>query len=99
MKKTAAFAVKSYLPPSDFYRAELPTMPPPRGDGWCDGGLCPFHSDKHSGSFRVNLTTGQFKCFSCGASGSDVIAFTQLRDGLSFPDAVNKLSEDWRVPS
>lgn len=87
--------IKSYIPPSEFYRAELPAMPPPRGGGWRDGGLCPFHDDKHTGSFRVNHETGAFTCFSCGTKGRDIIAFIQHRDGLSFPDAVQKLTNEW----
>lgn len=89
--------VKSYIPPTDFYRAELPAMPSPKGGGWRDGGLCPFHADNHAGSFRVNLETGAFKCFSCGAKGSDIIAFTQHRDGLSFPETVRQLADEWGV--
>ena len=89
--------VKGSIPPADFYRAELQTMPPPRGGGWRDGGLCPFHADKTAGSFRVNLETGAFTCFSCGSKGADIIAFTQQRDGLSFPEALRKLSEDWGI--
>ncbi|MBZ0095026.1 MAG: hypothetical protein K8H75_06520 [Sulfuricella sp.] len=89
--------VKAYIPPADFYRAELSAMPPPRGGGWRDGGLCVFHTDNHAGSFRVNLDTGAFCCFSCGAKGSDIIAFIQLRDGLSFLEALSKLSDEWGV--
>ena len=87
--------VKGSIPPAEFFRAELPAMLPPRGGGWRDGGLCCFHDDKTAGSFRVNLDTGAFCCFSCGAKGADIIAFIQLRDGLSFPDALRKLAEDW----
>jgi len=87
--------VKGSIPPADFYRAELPTMPPPKGGGWRDAGLCPFHADRHAGSFRVNLETGGFKCFSCGSKGADIIAFIQLRDGLSFPEALKKLADEW----
>lgn len=89
--------VKGSIPPADFYRAELTTMPPPRGGGWREGGLCPFHDDTHTGSFRVNLETGGFKCFACAAKGADIIAFIQLRDGLSFPEALRQLSDDWGV--
>lgn len=89
--------VKAYIPPSDFYRAELPAMPPPRGGAWRDGGLCCFHDDKHAGSFRVNLDTGAFCCFSCGAKGADIVAFIQLRDGLNFSEALRQLSDDWGV--
>ena len=89
--------VKSYIPPADFYRSELATMPAPRGGGWREGGLCPFHADKHAGSFRVNLETGAFVCFACGTKGGDIIAFIQQRDGLSFPDATRRLADDWGV--
>jgi len=87
--------VKAYIRPVDFYRRELPEMPPHRGSGWSDGGLCPFHSDKHAGSFRVHLETGAFTCFSCGAKGGDIIAFIQQRDGLSFSEAVLELTDEW----
>ena len=87
--------IKGRIPTAEFYRAELPLMPSPRGGGWRDGGLCCFHDDKHAGSFRVNLDTGAFTCFACGSKGADIIAFIQLRDGLSFPDALNKLESDW----
>lgn len=87
--------IKFNIPPVEFYRIELPDMPPPRGGGWCNGGLCPFHDDKHAGSFCVNLETGGFNCFSCGTRGGDIIAFIQQRDGLSFPDAVHKLTNEW----
>lgn len=88
-------SVKCGISPANFYRAELPTMLSPRGDGWRDAGLCPFHADQHAGSFRVNLDTGGFKCFACGAKGADIIAFIQLRDGLSFPEALQKLAGEW----
>lgn len=87
--------VKFNISPAEFYRAELSAMPPPRGSEWRDGGLCPFHDDKHIGSFRVNLETGAFVCFSCGSKGGDIIAFIQQRDGLSFPGALNKLANEW----
>lgn len=89
--------VKAYIHPVDFYRSELPSMPPCRGSGWRDGGLCPFHSDKHAGSFRVNLETGAFLCFSCGSKGGDIIAFIQQRDSISFPEAVQKLTDEWGI--
>ena len=90
-------SIKTHIPPADFYHAELLAMPLPRGSGWRDGGLCPFHADKHAGSFRVNLETGAFTCFSCGAKGGDIIAFIQQRDGMSFPEAVQKLTDEWGI--
>lgn len=32
--------------------------------------LCPYHADRRTGSFSVNLETGLNKCFSCGQGGS-----------------------------
>ena len=83
------------IPPRDFYLAELPDMPPALGDGWHNGGLCPFHNDHNAGSFRVNLDTGAFICFACEAKGLDIIAFTQLRNELSFPEALLQLTIEW----
>lgn len=77
-------------PPLAFYRSEL-CIPAFRKGGWIDAGLCPFHHDKHSGNFRINTDTGAFKCFSCEAKG-DMIKFVQLKYGLNFKEALEKLS-------
>ncbi len=99
-KRLDSSEVKEAVPPNRFYRAELPGMPQPRREtGWAIGGLCPFHRDHCAGSFRVNLDTGAFKCFACGANGQDVIAFLRLRDGLTFPEALNVLAEEWGAAS
>ncbi len=91
-------AVKWSIDPSEFYRTELPGMSTPRsGPGWTCGGLCPFHNDRRTGNFRVNLDTGAFTCFSCGARGSDVIAFTRLRHGLSLQEATECLADTWGI--
>ena len=93
-----AAAIKAHVLPIEFYKAELPNMPAPKREtGWVDGGLCPFHPDTHKGNFRVNLSTGAFCCFACGAKGQDVIAFTQMRHALSFPDALQAISDAWGV--
>lgn len=31
--------------------------------------LCPFHDDKKAGSFFINIQSGMYHCFSCGAKG------------------------------
>ena len=93
-----AAAIKAAVSPAGFYRAELPKMPAPhREHGWVDGGLCPFHPDKHARNFRVNLDSGGFTCFACGAKGGDIVTFTQLRHGLSFPDALKAIASAWGV--
>lgn len=93
-QKLSAYYIKSLLNPFDFYRHELPNAPLKR-QGWNEGGLCCFHGDNKPGSFRVNLTTGAFKCFSCGAQGGDVIAFTMALYGLKFVEALAKLADEW----
>jgi DNA primase len=55
-------------------------------------GLCPFHNEK-TASFWVNDQKAFFHCFGCGTHG-DAIGFTMRIEGLSFPDAVEKLAHD-----
>jgi DNA primase len=59
-------------------------------------GLCPFHNEK-SPSFTVSDEKGFFHCFGCGAHG-DVIGFVMRSDGLSFPDAVERLAREAGLP-
>jgi len=54
-------------------------------------GLCPFHED-HKPSLNVNPHKQIFKCFACGAGG-DVVKFVQMREGLSFPQALQRLAD------
>ncbi len=54
-------------------------------------GLCPFHED-HKPSMNVSTTKQIFKCFACGAGG-DVLKFIQMREGLTFSQAVERLAE------
>lgn len=53
-------------------------------------GLCPFHNEK-TASFSVSEDKGFYHCFGCGAHG-DIISFVQQTEGLSFPEAVEKLA-------
>jgi DNA primase len=93
-KKLNINYIKCSLHPIDFYRHELSNAPLKK-QGWNSGGLCPFHSDNNPGSFRVNLTTGAYKCFSCGIAGGDVVAFVMSLYGLEFVEALAKLADDW----
>ena len=54
-------------------------------------GLCPFHDD-HRPSMYVNSTKQIFKCFACSAGG-DVFKFVQMRENLTFPQAIERLAE------
>lgn len=91
---TDANTIKRTVAPLEFYRHQLPNAPLKKC-GWNDGGLCPFHADKTSGSFQVNTEHGAFKCFACGTKGGDIVAFCMALYGLSFPDAITKLADDW----
>jgi len=59
-------------------------------------GLCPFHED-HKPSMNVNPVKQIFKCFACGAGG-DVLKFVQMREGLTFPQAIERLAERAGIP-
>ena len=54
-------------------------------------GVCPFHQD-HKPSMYVSPVKQIFKCFACGAGG-DVFKFIQLRENLTFPQAIERLAD------
>ena len=54
-------------------------------------GLCPFHAD-HRPSLNVSPAKQIFKCYACGAGG-DVFKFVQLRENLSFSQAIERLAQ------
>tara|TARA_R110000868_G_scaffold13702_1_gene63490 strand:- start:16120 stop:18039 length:1920 start_codon:yes stop_codon:yes gene_type:complete len=51
---------------------------------------CPFHNE-NTPSFTVSREKQFYYCFGCGASGT-ALKFVMEFDGLSFPDAVEKLA-------
>ncbi len=53
-------------------------------------GLCPFHDDHHP-SLSVNEAKGVFLRRSCG-KGGDAFKFVMLLEGLTFPQAAEKLA-------
>ncbi|MDH5747745.1 MAG: DNA primase, partial [Rhodospirillales bacterium] len=55
-------------------------------------GLCPFHKEK-TPSFTLNEEKGFYHCFGCGAHGS-AFDFVMQTEGLSFPEAVERLAGD-----
>lgn len=65
------------------------------GGGEWKNTICQFHDDSKP-SLRVRLDSGAFKCHACGAHGGDILAFHQLRYGLSFVEAAKQLGA-WRV--
>ena len=55
-------------------------------------GLSPFKSEK-TPSFTVNDAKGFFKCFSSG-EGGDIFGFLMKTEGLSFPEAIERLAAE-----
>ncbi len=64
-----------------------------RGDYWA---CCPFHGEK-SPSFHCEDKKGRYHCFGCGVSGDHFRFLTEL-DGVSFPEAVERIAELAGVP-
>jgi DNA primase len=59
-------------------------------------GLSPFNQEK-TPSFTVNDQKGFYHCFSSGKHG-DIFGFVMETEGLSFPEAVEKLAGDVGLP-
>lgn len=77
------------LPPADVYfSSELPGLKKKPGD-WSLAKCC-FHDDKNP-SLSVNMITGAFKCFACGASGKDIVDFHKMRYQRDFVEAAKEL--------
>ncbi|TIR98534.1 MAG: DNA primase [Mesorhizobium sp.] len=64
-----------------------------RGDYWA---CCPFHGEK-SPSFHCEDKKGRYHCFGCSVSGDHFKFLTEL-DGMSFPEAVERIAEMAGVP-
>lgn len=65
----------------------------PRGDWWA---CCPFHGES-TPSFHCEDRKGRYHCFGCGVSG-DHFRFMMELDGISFPEAVERVAEMAGVP-
>lgn len=55
-------------------------------------GCCPFHGEK-TASFKVENARRTFHCFGCG-KGGDAFKWLTETEGLSFPEAVEKLAAE-----
>ena len=59
-------------------------------------GCCPFHEDRHAGSFVVYPAKQCYKCFVCGEKGG-VVEFLKKHEHLSFPDAIRWLGKKYNI--
>lgn len=73
-----------------FYRQEGIEPRQVMGDEWLC--LCPFH-DNHNPSFCVNVKTGLYVCYACGAKGN-AYQFYAERHGVSVKEAQKMLDGD-----
>lgn len=64
-----------------------------KGDFWA---CCPFHGEK-SPSFHCEDRKGRYHCFGCGVTGDHFRFLTEL-EGLSFPEAVQRVADMAGVP-
>ena len=60
-----------------------------RGRGRVRQGVCPFHQESE-GSFTVYGDSERWYCFGCGLGG-DVLDFIQRAEGLTLPEAIQRL--------
>lgn len=65
-----------------------------KGANWM--ACCPFHQEK-TPSFSVNPSKGFYKCFGCG-KGGNAFTFLMEMEGLSFPEAIERVAEMSGVP-
>ena len=79
-------ALKSFHPLGDLVEASGVQL---RGRGRVRQGVCPFH-DEAEGSFTVYADSQRYYCFGCG-DGGDVLDFIQRMEGLSLPEAIQRL--------
>jgi DNA primase len=64
-----------------------------KGDYWA---CCPFHTEK-SPSFHADDRKGRYHCFGCKASG-DIFTFLVEKEGVPFPEAVERLAVEAGLP-
>ncbi|MDH5638865.1 MAG: CHC2 zinc finger domain-containing protein [Nitrospinota bacterium] len=79
--------------PAEYYSLRLERLSPPRQNGWALA-RCEFHKPDRNPSLSVNLESGAFHCFSCGATGGSIISFEARRAGVDYSQARRTLERD-----
>ena len=80
---------KDLLPaPADYYEGQGLTIAKRGSKGW-RGTNCPFCDSRDNGN--INLDSGAFHCWGCGAKGGDLVSFHQTLHGGDFVETVKAL--------
>ena len=58
--------------------------------------LCPFHQDRHLGSFVISPRKNMCYCFKCD-EGGDAIYYLMKAQGYSYPDALRYLGKKYGI--
>lgn len=58
--------------------------------------LCPFHNDRHKGSFTISPKKNMCYCFSC-EKGGDAVYYLMEGQGMSYPDALRYLGQKYGI--
>jgi hypothetical protein len=53
----------------------------------------PLRDDRHLGSFKINLLTGRWADFACGATGGDVVSLVAYLKSMPQADAARLLAD------
>lgn len=60
-------------------------------------GLCPFHADKHLGSFKVSQRRNICTCFSCGKSWNPINALIDGKVVKDYPSALRWIAAKYNI--
>lgn len=77
------------------YRREYACLEKQKISGDSMQGLCPFHQDKNA-SLSVDLKTGRYKCFACGAEGNFLTFYAKMHD-CDTKEAYRRILEAYHV--
>ncbi len=58
----------------------------------------PRRADRHPGSFKVNLETGKWADFACGARGGDLVSLAAYLAGIDQGEAARELAAMLGLP-
>lgn len=87
--KEEIFAAANGIPVGDVLSARMEL----RRSGPYQKGLCPFHNDRHVGSFMTLPAKNKWKCYACGEHGDNVDFIAKIDGVPNYTAAVKILLE------